>query len=171
MARQLAVETGELQPDGAPPLTDQMAVWVTVRYLVAIRKLAEKSAEGEVELKVLREFCHDVVALRRGDHSGARLNLERERLEREREKNEAEVVAQFERWAKNPAARDWICQAWASPEERQRRLREIFGLPPEPEADTPESPPSHPRVKPSQTQSNPVKPNPNQNQPDKAICS
>src|ERR1035441_67884 len=47
MAREMAAETGELQPDGAAPLTDQMAGWVTVRYLLAIRKLVEKSADGE----------------------------------------------------------------------------------------------------------------------------
>ncbi len=139
MARQLGAETWELQPAGAPPLTDQMAVWVTVRYLVAIRKLAEKSAGGELDLKVLREFCHDVVALRRGDHSGARLKMEQERLAREREETEAEAV------------RDWICQAWVTPEEGRRRMREIFGLPPEPEADVPTAPESNP-VKASQTE-------------------
>jgi hypothetical protein len=87
MARQLAADTGELQPAGAPPLTDQMAVWLAARYLIAIRKLGETSDGAEPDLKVLREFCHDVVALRRGDHSAARLKLEQERLEREREEN------------------------------------------------------------------------------------
>jgi len=154
MARQLGAETGELQPAGAPPLTDQMAVWVTVRYLVAFRKLAEKSAGGELDLKVLREFCQDVVALRRGDHSGARLKLEQERQEREREKTEKEVVAQFERWSENQLVHDWICQAWVTPEERQRRLREIFGLSPEsPGAGATAAPGSNP-VKPRQTESN-----------------
>jgi hypothetical protein len=82
MAREMAAETGEFQPASGPPLTDQMAVWLTARYLMAIRKLAEKNNEGEPDLKVLREFCHDVVALRRGDHSAARLKMEQERLER-----------------------------------------------------------------------------------------
>jgi len=39
-------------------------------------------------------------------------------------------VEHFKRWAKNPAVRDWICRDCMSPEERERRLREIFGLPP-----------------------------------------
>jgi hypothetical protein len=85
LARQLAAESGELQPAGAPPLTDQMAVWLTARYLLAVRKLAEKNNGGEPDLKVLREFCHDVVALRRGDHSAARLKIEQERLQRTRQ--------------------------------------------------------------------------------------
>jgi len=109
-------------------------------------------------LRALRGLCQDIVELRRGDHSGARLKMERERLEREREKTDAEVVAQFERWAKNPEVRDWICQAWISPEERQRRLREIFGLPPEsPEEAPPTAPESNP-VKPNPTQSKQTKP-------------
>src|ERR1017187_4094561 len=52
MARDMAAETGELQPADAPPLTDQMAGWVTVRYLLAVRKLVEKSEDGEPDLHV-----------------------------------------------------------------------------------------------------------------------
>jgi hypothetical protein len=131
MARQLAGDVDELQPPGSPPLADQMAVWLTARYLVAVQKLAEKNGDGEMDLKTLRELCHDVVAVRRGDHSGARLKMEQERLEREREKTEEELLEHFERWTENQQVRDWICQAWVDPEERKRRLREIFGLAPE----------------------------------------
>jgi hypothetical protein len=132
MAQDMAADTGELQPAGAKPLADQMAEWVTVRYLMAVRKLAEKSADGEIDLKTLRELCHEVVAVRRGDHSAARLKMEQERLEREREKTEEEIVAHFQHWSENQQVRDSICQAWISPEERKRRLREIMGLSPEP---------------------------------------
>jgi len=131
MARQLSADTGELQPAGAQPLTDHMAVWLTARYLMAIRKLAGKNPDGEPDLKVLREFCHDMVALRRGDLSAARLKMEQERLEREREKTEEEVVAKFEEWAKNQEVRDCICQNWKSPEERRRLMHRIFELPEE----------------------------------------
>jgi hypothetical protein len=118
------------------------------------------------KLRALRGLCQDIVELRRGDHSGARLKMEQDRLEREREKTEEEVVAQFERWSENPAARDLICRTWASPEERQRRLRELFGLtpkPPEPpEATAPDNGESNP-VKPSQTESDPIQPHPTKN--------
>jgi hypothetical protein len=57
LARQLAADAGELQPAGGPPLTGQMAVWLTARYLLAILKLAEKTNGGEPDLKVPREFC------------------------------------------------------------------------------------------------------------------
>ena len=131
MARQLAGDVDELQPPGSPPLADQMAVWLTARYLVAVQKLAEQNGDGEMDLKTLRELCHDVVAVRRGDHSGARLKMEQERLEREREKTEEELLEHFERWTENQQVRDWICQAWVDPEERKRRLREIYGRAPE----------------------------------------
>jgi hypothetical protein len=63
--------------------------------------------DGEVtgkfrrKLRALRGLCRDIVELRRGDHSGARLNLEQERLEREQEKTEEEVVEHFKCWVKN----------------------------------------------------------------------
>jgi hypothetical protein len=63
-------------------LTDQIAAWISVRYLRAMRKLVENPVGGEPDLRVLREFSHDLVALRRGDHSAARLKLELQRLER-----------------------------------------------------------------------------------------
>ena len=111
----------------------------------------EKSGDGESDVKVLREFLRDVVAVRRGDHSGTRLKMEQERLEREREKTEEEVIAHFQRWLKNPEVRDLICQDYVSPEERERRMREIFGRPPiPPVAAAPDGDESNP-VKPSQT--------------------
>jgi len=77
-AAQVVAEISELQPPGAPPLVDQMTVWVTARYLLTVRKLAETSAEPEPQLKVLREFIQDIVAVRRADYSAARLKLEQE---------------------------------------------------------------------------------------------
>jgi hypothetical protein len=132
MARQLSADTGELQRAGDQSLTEHMSVWLTARYLMAIRKLAEKNPDGEPDMKGLREFCHHLVAVRRGEISAARLKIEQERLEREREKTGEEVIAHFQRWVKNPEVRDAICRNYISPEERERRMREIFGLPPEP---------------------------------------
>ena len=82
LLHQLVAEDGALQPPGAPPLTDQMAAWISLRYLLAVRKLFENPAADPPDLRLLREFCHDLVALRRGDHSAARLKMEQQRLER-----------------------------------------------------------------------------------------
>ena len=73
-------------------------------------------------------ILQDITDLRRGDHSGARLKIEQERSDREREKTEEEVLGIFEHWAKNPILRD--CFRELGPEERTRRLREIFGREP-----------------------------------------
>jgi hypothetical protein len=81
-AQAIAAKTGELPVAGAQPLTDQMAGWVSVRYLMAVRKLVESNVGDKPDLKVLREFCHDVVALRRGEHRAARLKLEQQRQSR-----------------------------------------------------------------------------------------
>jgi hypothetical protein len=53
-----------------------------------------------------------------------------ERWNWKREKIEVEVIANFQCWLKNPDVRDLVCQNYISPEERERRLREIFGLEP-----------------------------------------
>ena len=159
MARQLAADAGELQPAGAQPLTDQMAVWLTARYLMAIRKLGDKNPNGKPDLKVLREFCHDVVALRRGDHSAARLKIEQERLERNREETEAEAVEHFKRWANNPKVREAICGKCLSPREREARVREIFGRPPKLPVEAASAGDESNPVKPSQTESDPIQPN------------
>jgi hypothetical protein len=108
------------------------------------------------QLRTLRGLCQDIVELRRGDHSSARLQMEQERLEREREKTEEEVLAHFQQWAENPAVRDLIERDRISPEEKTRRIREIYGLPPElpatPAATICESSP----VQPSQSESNQI---------------
>jgi hypothetical protein len=80
-AQAMVAETGAWQAPGAPPLTDQMATWASVHYLTAVRKLTEMKNAGKPDVKVLREFCRDVVALRRGEQGGARLKLQQERRE------------------------------------------------------------------------------------------
>jgi hypothetical protein len=73
LAQALPPETAALQA------ADQLAGWVSVRYLLAVRELIEAKAGGKPDLKVLRAFCHDVVALRRGEQRAARLKIEQER--------------------------------------------------------------------------------------------
>ena len=81
MREQAWKKAQEMTATASQPVTDEMAGWVTAHYLLAIRKLLEKSAGGELDLKTLRHFLHAVVAVRRGDHRAARLQLDRERGE------------------------------------------------------------------------------------------
>ena len=120
------------------------------------RRPGSRRSNGEVtdefrrKLRALRGLCQEIVELRRGDHSAARLKMEQDRLAREREKTEEDVITHFQRWLKNPAVRDLIRQDDVSPEERERRLREIFGLAPESPMATAPAAESNP-VKPGQT--------------------
>jgi hypothetical protein len=128
-ARELAADAKELGEATDGKLTDHLATVLAARYAAALGGWdGEVTEEFRRKLRALRGLCQDIVELRRGDHSGARLNMERERLERESEKTEEEVVEHFKRWAMKPEVREWISREWISPEERERRLREIFGL-------------------------------------------
>ena len=154
-ARELAADAKELTSATDGKLTDHLATVLAARYAAALAGWdGEVTDEFRRKLRMLHGLCQDIVELRRGDHSGARLNVEQERLEREREKTEDEVVEHFKHWAKNPEVRDWMLKDWISPEERERRIREIYGLPPKPpEAAATDGPESNP-VKPDQTESN-----------------
>ncbi len=161
-ARELATDAKELTAATDGKLTDHLATVLAARYAAALAGWdGEVTDEFRRTLRTLHGLCQDIVELRRGDHSGARLNLEQERLEREREKTEEEVVEHFKRWAKNPQVRDWLLKDWISPEERERRIREIFGLPPKPPEEAATAGPESSPVKPDQTESNQIKPNNN----------
>jgi hypothetical protein len=153
--RELAADAAELTAATDGRLTDHLATVLAARYAATLAGWnGELTEDFRRKLRALHGLCQDIVELRRGDHSGARLSLERDRLEREREKTDEEVVEHFKRWVKNPQVRDWICQDWVSPEERERRMRELFGLAPKsPDAAAAEAPKSSP-VAPDQTESN-----------------
>jgi hypothetical protein len=84
------------------------------------------------ELKnALNEMCGDIVELRKGDHTAERLQIERERLELEKEKAEKWTDEKLEELLKQPQTKQRLCGEGLSAEERARRMREIFGLPPQ----------------------------------------
>jgi hypothetical protein len=131
-ARELAADANEITAATDGKLTDHLATVLAARYAALLAGWnGQVTDEFRRKLRVTHVLCQDIVELCRSGHSGTRLKIEQERLEREREKTEEEVVEHFERWAKNPQVRDWICQTWVDPEERKRRLREIYGRAPE----------------------------------------
>jgi len=156
-ARELAADAKELTEATDGRLTDHLATVLAARYAAALAGWDGKvTDEFRRILRVMHSLCQDFVELRRGDHSGTRLKMERERLEREREKTDEEVLDHFMSWAESRQVRDWLCQDWMDPEERKRRLREIFGREPKtPDEAAPTAAGSN-LVKPSQTQSNQI---------------
>ena len=127
---------------------------LTARYA---RLLAGWNGEVDEEfrrkLRALRALSQDIVELRRGDHSAARLKIEQARLDREEDWAEEELIEHFRRWAENPKVREWICGCRLTAEEKMRWMREIFGLGPDETTKPPAS--SNGRSK----ESNPIKPN------------
>ncbi|MGD0652334.1 MAG: hypothetical protein ABSA97_14550 [Verrucomicrobiia bacterium] len=82
----LADEADELNHATGPPLTDRMAVWLAARLMVVVRRLAVADLDDAAKWKLLHEAAADIVAFRKGDHSGERLKLDRELLELDRER-------------------------------------------------------------------------------------
>jgi hypothetical protein len=115
----------ELDKIGDKALADKLAVWLLGRYAVATRKLIENENDPAA-WKLLREVCHDLVALRRGDHFAEWLRIDREKLELQRRRQEREekaATSESEAEAR-PAA------PALSDEEKERRWRQIFGMQP-----------------------------------------
>jgi len=154
-------DADELKQAAQGQLTDKLALVIGARYAAVVAEWdGNPDGVNGRKLRGLRAFCQDVVELRRGDHSAARLEIEQERLKREREETEEEIVEHFQRWAKHPKVREWIVENSLSDAERRRRIREIYGLPPQEEVDENPEPAAAdaPAEGSSQTQSNPVKP-------------
>jgi hypothetical protein len=115
IVERLREDATEWSGEGRGSLTDTLAFWLVARYALATRRVAETG--GREGWRLLREMCGDIVALRKGDHTAERLQIERERLELEREKAEKWTDEKLKEVLKQP--------------QRARRIREIFGLPPE----------------------------------------
>lgn len=145
LAARLGEDAAELTEEDRPPLTEALALWTVARYAVKTRQIAD--ADGPESWPMLREFCADIVELRKGAHSAERLRLERERLEFDRQrrmKTDDELMA----WAMEN--RDRICAGCLSEEEKEQRIREIFGVrerleTPPPQRETNADEPKEPR--------------------------
>jgi hypothetical protein len=121
-ARRVMAEGAELAETGKNALADKLAVWLVGRYIVVTRKLLENEDDAEA-WKLLRELCHDVVALRRGEHGAAWLRFEEERIKLQRQKNA------WERKQAKLASEPALLPA-LSEEEKEQKFSEIFGTNP-----------------------------------------
>jgi len=93
MLIELAAETAELKRAVGGSITDVAAGWLTPQYLLAMREQLAALPAGPERFKLLRLAAGDVVALQRGGHSADRLQLDREKLEFERQKHRDSVAA------------------------------------------------------------------------------
>jgi hypothetical protein len=123
--QRLVSEGMELDKVGDKVLADKLAAWLLGRYAVATRRLIENENDPAA-WKLLREVCHDLVALRRGDHFAEWLRIDREKLELHRQRQEREEkAATSEAEAESRPAAPAL-----SEDEKERRWRQIFGMQP-----------------------------------------
>ena len=161
LVRHMDADSDELSHASKTRLTDLLAQRLAARYVVAAKALNQSDAEGEPDLKSLRELCGDIVALRKGDHSAERLQLERKRLEFEKEQDTRDLKRMFWKWAHHPEVREEVCRGFMTWAEKHELLsRVIFAGFEEPEASVevklPDCPCDSESAAP--TESNPIKP-------------
>jgi hypothetical protein len=97
----MVAEANDLRLAAGGSITDAVAAWLAPQYLLAARdKLAATNGGGRFE--VLRVFMHDWALLRRGDHSAARLQLDREQLDWQRANSQAQKQKEFREWIQRP---------------------------------------------------------------------
>jgi hypothetical protein len=90
-------------------LTQKLAYWIAIRYAAAAQTIsaaanadADPDQDPQTELRQLREFCQDIVTLRRGDLSAGRLAVEQQRVALETAKVTDLKEEEFWAWTKRP---------------------------------------------------------------------
>ena len=121
IAERLGTDAAEWTGADRASLTDTLAHFLVVRYAVATRRVAETG--GWEGWRLLREMGSAIVELRKGDHGGERLQIDCERLKLEAEKSEKTDPRKGRSAVETTGAKRGL-----TPEERARRMREIFGL-------------------------------------------
>ncbi len=131
IAKRLGEDAADWRADDPVSLTDSLAHWIAARFALATRTVAE--AQGEEGWRLLRDLCHDLVELRRGDHSAERLRLDRERIAMERDRESQRTAEELLAWAMEPKNRERICKCYQKPGVAIAQLRNLmFGGPPDP---------------------------------------
>ena len=124
---EMVAEAQELKSVSGGSVTDAVAGWLAPQYLLAARqKLA--GTEGVRRFEVLRTFVQDWALLRRGDHSAARLQLDREELDWQRANGKLQKEQEFREWIKRPEVREEFLpksKGGVTPETMEKIVREL----------------------------------------------
>jgi hypothetical protein len=97
----MAAEANELREISGGCITDTVAGWLAAQYLAAAREKLN-GTEGSRRWEILRAFAQDWNLLRRGDHSAASLQLDREELDWRHANSKMEKEREFWEWIKRP---------------------------------------------------------------------
>jgi hypothetical protein len=85
----------------ASPLVDHLVHWIATRFAAAAQT-SPIPDDPEADLREIRTFLTDIVALRRGDLVARRLGIEQQRLALGQAKTQSELERQFWEWTKRP---------------------------------------------------------------------
>jgi hypothetical protein len=88
--RQLGSDAVELEDTNGTNYTEQLALCLAARLAIALRNLNALRDDPEAQLKLLRELCLRLAALRKGDHSAQWLLLKRDKFDLEKKKFNSE---------------------------------------------------------------------------------
>lgn len=99
------------EPDdsGSAPvlnLTDKLVQWLALRFAAIAHSLVPDPAQPEAELRHLRNFAADVVALRRSDLYTRRIGLEERRVALLEADDQEALEDEFWQWTKRPDIRE-----------------------------------------------------------------
>lgn len=123
LLRAMVAEAQDLKQAADGSVTDAVAAWLAPQYLLAAQaKLSANAGAGRFE--VLRTFLHDWALLRRGDHSAARLQLDREELDWQRGNSKLQKEQEFREWIQRPEVREEFLPK-VNPGIRPETLRKI----------------------------------------------
>jgi hypothetical protein len=92
-AVQFGENAAEIAQAAGGQLADHLALCMTARIAVALRKAPCAGEDAAGQLQRLRQLVGDLVALRKGDQSAQWLRIEREKLDSELRKFEEEEAA------------------------------------------------------------------------------
>lgn len=127
MLREMVAEAEDLKLASGGSVTDAVAAWLAPQYLMAAReKLTATDAAGR--FAVLRTFMQDWAMLRRGDHSAARLQLDREELNWLRANSKFQKEQEFREWIQRPEVLEQFLpqvKPGISPETLEKIRREL----------------------------------------------
>ena len=87
-------------------LTDKLVQWLALRFAAIAHSLAPKAAQPEAELRRLRSFAADIVALRRGDLYTRRIALEERRVALLEADDQEALEEEFWQWTRRPDIRE-----------------------------------------------------------------
>jgi hypothetical protein len=102
--REITADAAELKRAAGGSITDAVADWLAPQYLLAAREKMS-GTEGASRWEILRAFVQDWAMLRRGEHSAARLQLDREQFDWERANTQTQKEKEFQEWIKRPEIR------------------------------------------------------------------